>query len=66
MSKITYSVPGKSCDHCKQAVKSELGNTAGVESVEVDLATKTVTVRGQGLDDAALRAAIEEAGYEAT
>jgi copper chaperone len=66
MSEITYSVPGMSCEHCKHAVTSELGNTAGVESVDVDLATKIVTVRGQRLDDAALRAAIEEAGYEAT
>jgi copper chaperone len=38
---------------------------AGVESVDVDLDTKLVTVRGSNLDDAALRGAIEEAGYEA-
>jgi copper chaperone CopZ len=33
--------------------------------VDVDLDTKLVLVRGEGLDDAAVRAAIEEAGYEA-
>jgi copper chaperone CopZ len=33
--------------------------------VDVDLDTKVVTVRGHDLDDVALRAAIEEAGYEA-
>jgi copper chaperone CopZ len=38
---------------------------AGVESVEVDLDTKLVVVSGEGLDDAAIRAAIDEAGYEA-
>jgi copper chaperone len=65
MSEITYSVPDMSCDHCKQAVSSELGKLAGVESVDVDLDTKLVTVRGHGLDDAALRAAMDEAGYEA-
>jgi copper chaperone CopZ len=54
-----------SCGHCKQAVSSELGDVAGVDSVDVDLETKLVTVRGHDLDDAALRAAIEEAGYEA-
>jgi ATP-binding protein involved in chromosome partitioning len=37
----------------------------GVESVDVDLETKLVVVRGRELDDAALRTAIEDAGYEA-
>jgi len=37
---------------------------AGVEDIAVDLDTKVVTVTGRELDDAALRAAIEEAGYE--
>ena len=62
---ITYSVPGMTCDHCKNAVNSELRSEAGVETVEVDLDTKLVTVSGENLDDRALRAAIEEAGYEA-
>jgi copper chaperone CopZ len=35
----------------------------GVEHVDVDLDAKTVTIRGTELDDAALRAAIDEAGY---
>jgi copper chaperone CopZ len=65
MNEITYSVPGMSCDHCKHAVSSELSEVEGVESVDVDLATKLVTIRGSELDDAALRAAIDEAGYEA-
>jgi copper chaperone len=65
MTEITYRVPDMSCDHCKHAVSSELESVAGVESVAVDLDTKLVTVRGDQLDDAALRAAIEEAGYEA-
>jgi copper chaperone len=62
---ITYTVPDMSCGHCKQAVTAELTHVAGVESVDVDLETKLVLVRGDGLDDSALRAAIEEAGYEA-
>lgn len=65
MSEITYTVPGMSCGHCEHAVSSELTQVAGVDSVAVDLETKLVTVRGPRLDDAALRAAIEEAGYEA-
>ena len=65
MEEITYSVPGMSCDHCKHAVSSELATVDGVESVAVDLETKLVVVHGSNLDDAALRAAIDEAGYEA-
>jgi len=65
VTEITYSVPDMSCSHCKQAVSSELGEVGGVDSVDVDLDTKLVTVRGHDLDEAALRAAIEEAGYEA-
>jgi copper chaperone len=65
MNQMTYTVPGMSCGHCKQAVSSELQDVPGVESVDVDLETKLVVVRGKALDDAALRAAIDEAGYEA-
>ena len=61
----TYTVPGMHCGHCEAAVSEELAAVAGVEAVEVDLETKRVVVRGQGLDDAELRAAIDEAGYEA-
>ena len=64
MSPITYRVPGMSCPHCAHAVSSELREVPGVESVDVDLETKLVVVRGKGLDDAALRSAIEAAGYE--
>jgi copper chaperone CopZ len=53
------------CGHCERAVKEEVGGVAGVTAVEVDLDTKLVTVTGAPLDDAAIRAAIEEAGYEA-
>jgi copper chaperone len=65
MTEIAYLVPGMSCEHCKHAVSSELSGVAGVKSVDVDLETKRVVVRGESLDDTLLRAAIEEAGYEA-
>lgn len=60
----TYRVPGMTCEHCKAAVSEELGAVPGVESVAVDLDTKLVRVSGTALQDAALRAAIDEAGYE--
>jgi len=53
------------CGHCERAVSEELSAVAGVESVAVDLDSKRVTVVGSELDDAKLRAAIDEAGYEA-
>lgn len=65
MTEIAYTVPGMHCGHCKKAVGDELEQVAGVDSVDVDLETKLVIVRGQGLDDTQLRAAIAEAGYEA-
>jgi copper chaperone len=62
---ITYTVGGISCGHCKAAVEQEVGQVPGVEFVQADVDTKLVVVRGEGLDDSALRAAIDEAGYEA-
>ncbi len=62
---LAYTVPGMSCAHCERAISSELEQVDGVASVEVDLETKRVVVRGAGLDDSALRVAIVEAGYEA-
>jgi copper chaperone len=60
----TYSVPGVHCGHCEAAVEHELEAVEGVQSVAVDLERKLVSVTGSRLDDAALRAAIDEAGYE--
>jgi copper chaperone CopZ len=65
VTEIVYTVPDLSCDHCKAAVSSELSGVDGVSEVAVDLDSKRIVVRGQGLDDHVLRAAIEAAGYEA-
>jgi copper chaperone CopZ len=65
MERALYTVPDMSCGHCKAAVTKEISALAGVESVVVDLDSKRVEVTGSELDDAAIRAAIEEAGYEA-
>jgi copper chaperone len=61
----TYSVPGMSCGHCRSAITAEVSAVPGVETVDVDLDTKIVAISGENLDDAALVAAIDEAGYEA-
>ena len=64
MSTLTYSVPGVSCAHCREAIQAEVSEVPGVEVVEVDLAAKTVKVTGEALDARAIVAAIDEAGYE--
>jgi copper chaperone len=62
---VTYSVPAIHCDHCVMSIREEVSEVAGVEDVGVDLESKVVTIRGRELNDAVLRTAIEEAGYEA-
>jgi copper ion binding protein len=61
----TYSVSGMTCGHCADAVSTEVGRIPGVTDVKVDLANGTVTVTSElVLDDDAVRAAVDEAGYE--
>jgi copper chaperone CopZ len=61
---VTYAVPGVHCAHCEAAITREVGAVDGVESVTVDLERKLVAITGGQLDDATLRAAIDEAGYD--
>jgi copper chaperone len=58
-----YVVEGMSCEPCVASVSEEVGELAGVQSVEVELASGRVTVHGD-VTDAAVRAAVEEAGYQ--
>jgi copper chaperone len=57
-----YLVPDISCDHCKRAIETEVQPVDGVTTVVVDVAATSVTVSG-GADDA-IRAAIDDAGYD--
>ena len=61
---ITYAVPGVSCEHCRVAITGEVEKLGGISAVAVDLEAKTVTVSGSALDDAAIRNAIDDAGYD--
>lgn len=62
---LIFRVDGMTCNHCTAAVTEEVGAVAGVDGVDVDLATKLVRVRGEGLEAPAVVAAIDEAGYQA-
>jgi copper chaperone CopZ len=63
MTTSTYTVTGMTCGHCTASVREEVGEVAGVTKVDVELASGRMTVTGDGFADAAVRAAVEEAGY---
>ncbi|MYV54467.1 cation transporter [Streptomyces sp. SID3212] len=60
-----YQVKGMSCGHCEGAVSGEISTIEGVTSVQATAATGQVTVASESvLDESAVRAAVDEAGYE--
>ena len=60
----TFTVDGMTCDHCRNAVSSEISSVPGVDTVVVDLASGTVTVAANTpVDRADIAAAVDEAGY---
>jgi len=61
----TYTVTGMTCGHCVASVTEEVQEVPGVQDVSVVLETGAVTVTSQqGVDDAAVKAAVQEAGYQ--
>ncbi|KAF4409420.1 MULTISPECIES: heavy-metal-associated domain-containing protein [Streptomyces] len=63
----TYRVTGMTCGHCEKAVSEELSALDGVSSVKAEAAAGLVTVTSAAaLDEEAVRAAVDEAGYELT
>lgn len=68
MAQNTYSVTGMTCDHCVASVKQEVSAIPGVQAVDVTLVAggqSTVTVTSeQQVDHSAVKAAVDEAGYE--
>jgi copper chaperone len=65
MSTATYTVTGMTCGHCVTSVTEEVSQVPGVTAVDVDLASGGLTVTSDApVDEAAVRAAVEEAGYE--
>ncbi|MEU3408685.1 cation transporter [Streptomyces sp. NPDC006670] len=62
-----YRVTGMSCGHCRTAITASVGALAGVLTVDVDVDGGVVTVTTAGEpDDAAIAAAVDDAGYELT
>jgi copper chaperone CopZ len=59
-----YTVQGMTCAHCVASVREEVSDVAGVNAVDVDLASGHMTVTGTGFNHDAVRAAVAEAGYD--
>lgn len=65
MDVTVITVEGMTCGHCVSALQKEIGSLPGVTGVEVELGTGTVRVTaGSPPDAAALRVAVDAAGYE--
>ena len=65
MRTSTYMVRGMTCEHCVRSVTEEVSEVSGVTGVDVDLGSGRVTVSSeQPVDEAAVRAAVSEAGYQ--
>jgi copper chaperone len=62
---LTFAVAGMTCEHCKLSVAADVTQVAGVTSVDVDLERKLVRIHGMDVDEAAVVAAIDDAGYDA-
>ncbi|TWV42657.1 heavy-metal-associated domain-containing protein [Streptomyces misionensis] len=60
-----YQVTGMSCGHCEGSVSGEISQIPGVTSVKAVASSGEVTVVSEApLDDEAVRAAVDEAGFE--
>jgi copper chaperone CopZ len=61
----SYTVIGMTCGHCVASVTEEVQEISGVTDVQVDLASGALSITSsQPVDDEAVRAAVDEAGYQ--
>ena len=66
MTTSEYQVTGMTCGHCETSIREEVSQIAGIQSIDVSAKTGMLVVTSQDeLDDAAVLAAVEEAGYGA-
>lgn len=68
MTTTAYTVTGMTCGNCEKHVREEVEQIEGVTAVSVSHVTGalTVTTAGNPVDDTAVFAAVDEAGYTAT
>lgn len=66
MTANEYQVTGMTCGHCEMSVREEVSEISGVTDIQVSAQTGKLVVSGSGeVDDAAVLAAVEDAGYTA-
>lgn len=66
MNTTEYQVTGMTCGHCEMSVREEVSTVAGVQDIEVSAQTgKLVVTSASAVDDGAVIAAVDEAGYKA-
>ena len=66
MTTTEYQVTGMSCGHCETAIRTEVSQIPGVTGIEVSSATGRLAVTAdQSVEDRAVIAAVDEAGYTA-
>jgi hypothetical protein len=59
-----FVVDGMTCNHCKATVEKNLAKLDKIEFVQVDLATKTVKIKGEQLDNQSIESTISNLGYD--
>ncbi|GAA1315836.1 heavy-metal-associated domain-containing protein [Leucobacter albus] len=66
MATTEYQVTGMTCSHCEMSIREEVSEIAGVSDIQVSAATGKLSVTGDDtVKEAAVLAAVEEAGYAA-
>ncbi len=63
-SEKSYTVQGMTCGHCELSVREQVEELDGIDSVDADRTTGRLVVRGAAIDDAAVRGAVQAAGFE--
>lgn len=61
---LTVKIEGMTCNHCVMRVKKALEALPGAGTVSVSLENAEAVIDGENLDQAAIRAAVDDAGYE--
>ncbi|KJL47376.1 Copper chaperone CopZ [Microbacterium hydrocarbonoxydans] len=66
MNTTAYDVTGMTCGHCEGSVRGEVAKIQGITGIEVSAATgRLIVTSDSAVDDAAVLAAVDEAGYSA-
>ena len=66
MNTSEYRVTGMTCGHCEMSIREEVGQLAGIQTIDVSAKTGRLVVTSVvDLDDAAVIGAVDEAGYAA-